>query len=122
MTTEMTTDTANELRDELEMTRVAWTDWLERWEDFRRRLERAGYNTYRLDAYQVGRGMDEGGGQSMEGWLSEIESDLMGRAAGDDAEAEYQRQYEAMATGRMCPICGDVYAADGICSCADRTR
>ena len=83
MTTEMTTDTANELRDELEMTRVAWTDWLERWEDFRRRLERAGYNTYRLDAYQVGRGMDEGGGQSMEGWLSEIESDLMGR---DDAE------------------------------------
>jgi hypothetical protein len=85
MTSEMTIDQANELRDELEMTRVAWSDWLERWEDFQRRLRHGGYNTYRLDAYQVGRGTDEGGGQSMEGWLSEIESDLMG-GAGDDAE------------------------------------
>ena len=85
MTTQMTTDQANELRDELEMTRVAWSDWLERWEDFRRRLHHGGYNTYRLDAYQVGSGSDEGGGQSMEGWLDEIESDLMG-GDGDDAD------------------------------------
>ena len=83
MTRTMTTDQANELRDELEMTRVAWSDWLERWEDFRRRLQKAGYPLLRLDAYRVGTGFDEGGGQSMEGWLDEIESDLMG---GDDAE------------------------------------
>ena len=79
----MTEATRTDLLDELEMTRVAWSDWQERWEDFRRRLRHGGYNTYRLDAYQVGSGSDEGGGQSMEGWLDEIESDLMG---GDDAE------------------------------------
>ena len=73
----MTEATRTDLLDELEMTRVAWSDWLERWEDFRRRLRHGGYNTYRLDAYRVGMGTDEGGGQSMEGWLSEIETDLM---------------------------------------------
>ena len=79
----MSEEARTDLLDELEMTKVAWSDWLERWEDFRRRLGRAGYSTNRLDAYQVGTGYDEGGGQSMEGWLDEIETDLMG---GDDAE------------------------------------
>jgi hypothetical protein len=74
---QVTTDQANDLRDELEMTRVAWSDWLERWEDFRRRLRHAGYPMARIEAYQPGMGSDEGGGQSMEGWLDEIEDDLM---------------------------------------------
>ena len=47
---------------------------------FGRTLRAGGYNTYRLDAYKVGTGSDEGGGQSMEGWLMEIETDLMGEA------------------------------------------
>ena len=71
------TDKASELRDELEEVRAAWQEWIDRWTEFQRTLRHAGYNTYRLDAYQVGVGSDEGGGQSMEGWLSEIESDLM---------------------------------------------
>ena len=70
-------DRANELRDELEEVRAAWQEWTDRWTEYQRTLRHAGYNTYRLDAYQVGTGSDEGGGQSMEGWLSEIESDLM---------------------------------------------
>lgn len=76
----MTTDKANELRDELEDVREAWREWIETWEAFGRSLRHAGYNTYRLDAYRVGTGFDEGGGRSMEGWLGEIETDLMGEA------------------------------------------
>jgi len=71
------TDKANELRDELEDVRAAWQEWMDRWTEYQRTLRHAGYNTYRLDAYQVGTGSDEGGGQSLEGWLDEIESDLM---------------------------------------------
>jgi hypothetical protein len=77
MTTRITTDKASELRDELEEVRAAWQEWIDRWTEFQRTLRHAGYNTYRLDAYQVGIGSDEGGGQSLEGWLDEIESDLM---------------------------------------------
>jgi hypothetical protein len=73
----ITTDKANELRDELEEVRAAWQEWTDRWTEYQRTLRHAGYNTYRLDAYQVGMGTDEGGGQCLEGWLSEIESDLM---------------------------------------------
>jgi hypothetical protein len=80
MTTGMTTDKANELRDELEDVRQAWGEWLETWQGFQRTLRHAGYNTYRIDAYQVGTGSDEGGGQSIEGWLAEIEADLMGES------------------------------------------
>jgi len=46
-----------------------------------RTLRHAGYNTYRLDAYQVGTESDEGGGQSMEGWLDDIGADLAEAAA-----------------------------------------
>jgi len=77
----ITTDKANELRDELEEVRAAWQEWMDRWSEFQGSLQRAGYDTCRLDAYQVGTGSDEGGGQSMEGWLSEIESDLIGEKA-----------------------------------------
>ena len=84
MTTRIDIDTAQELRDELEEVREAWREWTDRWEEFRQRLRLAGYNTYRLDAYQVGNGSDEGGGQSPEGWLSEIESDLMGEPESDE--------------------------------------
>jgi hypothetical protein len=71
------TDKASELRDEFEEVRAAWQEWTDLWTEYQRTLRHAGYNTYRLDAYQVGVGSDEGGGQSMEGWLDEIESDLM---------------------------------------------
>jgi hypothetical protein len=77
MTSGMTTDQASALRDELEDVRDAYREWTESWESFQRTLRHAGYNTYRLDADQVGMGTDEGGGQSMEGWLAEIEADLM---------------------------------------------
>jgi hypothetical protein len=77
------TDKASELRDELEEVRAAWQEWIDRWTEYQRTLRHAGYNTYRLDAYQVGVGSDEGGGQSMEGWLSEIESDLMAEPESD---------------------------------------
>jgi hypothetical protein len=76
----MTTEKASELRDELEDVREAWREWTEQWAAFGRTLRAGGYNTYRLDAYKVGTGSDEGGGQSMEGWLAEIETDLMGEA------------------------------------------
>ena len=76
----MTPEKASELRDELEDVREAWREWTAQWEAFQRTLRHGGYNTYRLDAYGVGTGSDEGGGQSMEGWLSEIESDLMAEA------------------------------------------
>jgi hypothetical protein len=76
----ITTDKANELRDELEDVREAWREWTEKWEAFQRTLRQGGYNTYRLDAYRVGSGSDEGGGRSMEGWLAEIETDLIGEA------------------------------------------
>jgi len=80
MTTRIDVDTAQELRDGLEEVREAWQQWTDRWAEYQRTLRHAGYNTYRLDAYQVGVGRDEGGGQSMEGWFSEIESDLMGES------------------------------------------
>ena len=77
----MTTDKASELRDELEDVHEAWREWTEQGEAFGRTLRHAGYNTYRLDAYRVGTEFDEGGGQSMEGWLMEIENDQMGEEA-----------------------------------------
>ena len=77
----MTAQKASELREELEDVRGAYSEWIEKWEAFQRTLRHGGYNTYRLDAYKVGMGTDEGGGQSMEGWLSEIENDLMGEEA-----------------------------------------
>ena len=80
MAMQMTIDQANVLRDQLEDVREAWREWTEQWEAFQRTLRHGGYNTYRLDAYGVGTGSDEGGGQSMEGWLTEIETDLMGEA------------------------------------------
>jgi len=76
MTTRIDVDTAQELRDGLEEVREAWREWTDRWTEFQRTLRHAGYNTYRLDAYQFGNGSDEGGGQSLEGWLDEIDSDL----------------------------------------------
>jgi hypothetical protein len=79
------TDKALELRDELEEVRAAWQEWMDRWTEYQRTLRHAGYNTCRLDAYQVGVGSDEGGGQSMEGWLDEIEADLMAKSDSEEA-------------------------------------
>jgi hypothetical protein len=72
----MDIDTAQEVRDELDEVREAWRTWTDRWSEFQSTLSRAGYDTCRLDAYQVGVGRDEGGGQSLEGWLDEIDTDL----------------------------------------------
>ena len=76
MTTLTNPDLASELLDELDDVRDAWGEWTEKWTSFGRALRRAGYDTSRLDAYQVGLGSDEGGGRSMVGWLDEIETDL----------------------------------------------
>ena len=76
MPTRMDIDTAQELRDELDEVREAWQQWTDRWSEFESTLSRSGYDTCRLDAYQVGIGRDEGGGRSLEGWLDEIDSDL----------------------------------------------
>ncbi len=85
----MTIQRADERRDALEDVREAWREWSETWQAFQRTLRHAGYNTYRLDAYLVGTGSDEGGGQSMEGWLDEIGADLAEAAApaGDEPGA-----------------------------------
>lgn len=74
----MSEEARSGLRLELDQVRVAWSDWLESWEYFRRQLSYAGYPMARIEAYQPGMGSDEGGGQSMEGWLDEIEADLAG--------------------------------------------
>ena len=84
MTTRIATERAEGLRDELEEVRVTWREWTDRWGEFQTRLRYSGYNTFRLDAYQVGNGSDASGGQSPEGWLSEIESDLMGEPESDE--------------------------------------
>jgi len=76
MTTLTNPDLATELLDELDDVRHAWREWTEKWASFERALRRAGYDTDRLEAYQVGTGSDEGAGQSMVGWLDEIETDL----------------------------------------------
>jgi hypothetical protein len=76
MTTRIDIDTAQELRNGLEEVREAWRTWTDRWSEFHRTLRHGGYDTYRLDAYGVGVGRDEGGGQSLEGWLDEIDTDL----------------------------------------------
>ena len=52
----ITADKADEFRNELEEVRGAWADWIERWTEYQQTLRHAGYNTFRLDAYQVGTG------------------------------------------------------------------
>lgn len=76
MTTLTSPELANDLLAELDDVRDAWAEWTEQWTSFGRALRRAGYDTSRIDAYRVGTGSDEGGGQSLIGWLDEIETDL----------------------------------------------
>ena len=59
-----------------EVLRHAWTDWQAAWTNLQRAMRSAGMSTARIDAYRVGTGYDEGGGQSLEGWLDEIGDDL----------------------------------------------
>lgn len=87
MTTLTSPDLAPELLAELDDVRDAWVEWTEQWEAFKESLRRSGYNTYRLEAYRVGTGSDEGGGQSMLGWLDEIETDL-NEPETEEAEAD----------------------------------
>jgi hypothetical protein len=60
----------------VEEARRAWRDWKDAWTGVLRAMRSAGISTARIDAYRVGTGYDEGGGQSFEGWLDEIEADL----------------------------------------------
>ena len=71
----MTTDTST-VADALEDARRAWSDWQDAWAAVQRAMRAADMSTDRIDAYRVGTGYDEGGGQSMEGWLDEIEDAL----------------------------------------------
>ena len=71
----MTTDTST-VADALEEARQAWGDWQDAWTGLQRAMHSAGMSTARIDAYRVGTGYDEGGGQSLEGWLDEIEAVL----------------------------------------------
>jgi hypothetical protein len=63
-------------RDALASARDAWDAWQEAWRDLVGAMRIAGISTVRIDAYRVGSGYDEGGGQSLEGWLDEIEDAL----------------------------------------------
>jgi hypothetical protein len=71
----MTTDT-DTVADALEEARHAWSEWQDAWTNLQQAMRSAGMTTARIDAYRVGTGYDEGGGQSLEGWLDEIEDAL----------------------------------------------
>jgi hypothetical protein len=69
----MTTDT---VADALEEARRAWADWQDAWTNVQQAMRAADMSTARIEAYRVGTGYDEGGGQSLDGWLDEIEDAL----------------------------------------------
>ena len=71
----MATDTST-VADALENARRAWDEWQDAWDGVQRAVRAAGMSTARIEAYRVGSGYDEGGGQSLAGWLDEIECDL----------------------------------------------
>ena len=70
------TATRDAVADALEAARKAWSDWQDAWAGVQRAMRSAGISTTRIEAYRVGTGYDEGGGQSLEGWLDEIEDSL----------------------------------------------
>jgi hypothetical protein len=70
------TATRDAVADALEEARRAWSDWQDAWAGVQRGMRSAGMSTARIDAYRVGTGYDEGGGQSLEGWLVEIEDQI----------------------------------------------
>jgi hypothetical protein len=71
----MTTDT-DEVEAALSAARKAWGDWEDAWAMLLHRMRAAGLSTTRIDAYMVGTGYDEGGGQSLLGWLDEIQDQI----------------------------------------------
>ena len=75
---------ADEVIDAVEAAREAWQEYLERVDDLKsamRRSERpeVRFELERVEAYDALVGRDEGMGQSMAGWLDEIE-----RSASDE--------------------------------------
>ena len=70
------TDTRDAVAEALEDARQAWRDWQAAWTGVQTSMRAAGLSTSRIDAYRVGTGFDEGGGQSLEGWLDEIEREV----------------------------------------------
>jgi hypothetical protein len=66
----------DEAAEALTVARDAWQTWRCAWDELVARLHHASVSTARLDAYRVGTGYDEGGGQSLEGWLDEIERQI----------------------------------------------
>ena len=71
----MTTDTST-VAGALEDARRALGDRQDTWMNLQQAMRAADMSTARIDAYRVGTGYDEGGGQSLEGWLDEIEDTL----------------------------------------------
>jgi hypothetical protein len=71
----MTTDT-DEVEQALSAARKAWGDWEGAWAMLLHRMRAAGLSTTRIDAYWVGTGYDEGGNQSLLGWLNEIQDQI----------------------------------------------
>ena len=71
----MTIDT-DEVEAALSAARRAWRDWEGAWAMLLHRMRAAGLSTTRIDAYMVGTGYDEGGNQSLLGWLDEIQDQI----------------------------------------------
>jgi hypothetical protein len=71
----MTIDT-DEVEAALSAARKAWGDWEGAWAMLLHRMRAAGLSTNRIDAYMVGTGYDEGGNQSLTGWLDEIQDQI----------------------------------------------
>ena len=81
--------------DALEEARLAWAKWRSAWGDVQSAMEQAGMSTNRIEAYRVGSGYDEGGGQSMEGWMDEVQQKVDEAAMTEEekAQAEDDREY-----------------------------
>jgi hypothetical protein len=73
-----TDSSTNEVLACLENARTALAGWNRAWGEVLRAMREADMSTTRLEAYRVGTGYDEGGGQSIEAWMQEIEDAAMG--------------------------------------------
>lgn len=72
------TGTRDAVAEALEDARLAWQKWQDAWAEVQETMRDAGMSTVRIEAYRVGSGYDEGGGQSLIGWLDEIDREVEG--------------------------------------------
>ena len=90
------TDTRDAVAEALDDARQAWRDWQAAWNGVTTAMSAAGMSTERIEAYRVGEGYDEGGGQSHSGWLDEIEREVDGDPRScyviqEDARVDFRR-------------------------------